>query len=188
MPFRPHGWFGKQRGRNDRRTDNAKGRQAAGRDGNEKRSRSWRSLMSAAALSALVAIIPQAAIADGDEPEEDQTFPEIEFGIPETVPGRRIFVKGLQVSGDTASVTLRAATGLDLRVRAFGGPEGRALRFWGSGRLAEGERISYSLPLNGPVPSFTLSWRTSWDRRVQSRSGKSRYRIRFPQSMESSAT
>ena len=158
MPFRPHGWFGKRRGRSERRTHDVKGRQAAGRDGNEKRSRSWRSLMSAAALSALVAIIPQAAIADGDEPEEDQTFPEIEFEIPETVPGRRIFVKGLQVSGDTASVTLRAATGLDLRVRAFGGPEGQALRFWGSARLAEGERISYSLPLNGPVPSFTFSW------------------------------
>ena len=62
------------------------------------------------------------------------------------------------MSGDTASVTLRAATGLDLRVRAFGGPEGQALRFWGSARLAEGERISYSLPLNGPVPSFTFSW------------------------------
>ena len=67
-------------------------------------------------------------------------------------------MEGLRVSGDTAAVTLRAATGLDLRVRAFGGPEGRALRFWGSARLAEGERIDYSLPLNGPVPSFTLSW------------------------------
>ena len=102
--------------------------------------------------------IPQAAVADGDEPEENQAFPEIEFEIPETVPGRRIFVERLRVSGGTASVTLRAATGLDLRVRAFGGPEGRALRFWGSARLAEGESINYSLPLNGPVPSFTLSW------------------------------
>ena len=67
-------------------------------------------------------------------------------------------MEGLRVSGDTAAVTLRAATGLDLRVRAFGGPEGRALRFWGSARLEQGERIDYSLPLNGPVPSFTLSW------------------------------
>ena len=158
MPFRPHGWFGKRRGRNDRRTDNVKGRQAAGREGKEKRSKGWRSLMPAVALAVLVAVIPQAAVADGDEPEEGQTFPEIEFEIPETVPGRRIFVEGLRVSGDGAAVTLRAATGLDLRVRAFGGPEGRALRFWGSARLAEGERIDYSLPLNGPVPSFTFSW------------------------------
>ena len=74
------------------------------------------------------------------------------------MPGRRIFVEGLRVSGDTAAVTLRAATGLDLRVRAFGGPEGRVLRFWGSARLEQGERIDYSLPLNGPVPSFTFSW------------------------------
>ena len=156
MPFRPHGWFGKRRRRNERKTVNV--RPAAGREGKEKRRRSWRSLMGAAALAVLVAAVPQAAAADGHETDEGASFPEIEFEIPETVPGRRIFVEGLRVSGDTAAVTLRAATGLDLRVRAFGGPEGRALRFWGSARLAEGERIDYSLPLNGPVPSFTLSW------------------------------
>ena len=156
MPFRPHGWFGKRRGRNERKTVNV--RPAAGREGNKKRSRSWRSIMGAAALAVLVAAVPQPAAADGHETDEGASFPEIEFEIPETVPGRRIFVEGLRVSGDTAAVTLRAATGLDLRVRAFGGPEGRALRFWGSARLEQGERIDYSLPLNGPVPSFTLSW------------------------------
>ena len=62
------------------------------------------------------------------------------------------------MSGDRAAVTLRAATGLDLRVRAYGGPEGNWLRFWGLAKLAEGERINYSLPLDGPVPSFTFSW------------------------------
>ena len=62
------------------------------------------------------------------------------------------------MSGDGAAVTLRAATGLDLRVRAFGGQSGLALRFWGSARLDEEERIDYSLPLNGPAPSFTFSW------------------------------
>ena len=158
MPFRPHGWFGKHRGRNERRSDNAGGRHATRRDGKEKRSRNWRSLMAVAALAVLAATIPQVAVADGHEPEEVETYPEIEFEIPETVPGRRIFVEGLQVSGGTARVTLRAATDLDLRVRAFGGPEGRALRFWGSARLGEGERIDYSLPLNGLLPSFTLSW------------------------------
>ena len=56
------------------------------------------------------------------------------------------------------AVTLRAATALDIRVRAFGGPTGTWLRFWGSATLAEGERIDYSLPLHGSVPSFTVSW------------------------------
>ena len=55
-------------------------------------------------------------------------------------------------------MTLRAATDLDIRVRAFGGPEGNSLRFWGSAVLVEGERINYSLPLNGPMPSVTVSW------------------------------
>ena len=44
------------------------------------------------------------------------------------------------------------------RERAFGGPEGGWLRFWGSASLDEGERIDYSLPLHGPNPSFTFSW------------------------------
>ena len=158
MPFRPHGWFGKRRKHNERKSNRAGGRRTTGREGNDKRSRSRRSLMAVVALAVLVATIPQVAIADGDESDEVETFPEIEFEIPKREPGRRIFVEGLQVSGDTAAVTLRAATGLDLRVRAFGGPEGRALRFWGSARLSEGESIDYSLPLNGPLPSFTLSW------------------------------
>ena len=157
-PFRPHGWFGKRRRHNERKADNINGRQAAGRDGHGKRPRIWRSLMGVAALAVLAASVPQVAVADGHEPDEGVTFPEIEFEIPEPVPGRRIFVEGLHVSGDRAAVTLRAGTGLDLRVRAFGGPEGRALRFWGSASLVEGERIDYSLPLNGPVPSFTFSW------------------------------
>ena len=158
MPFRPHGWFGKRRGRNGRKSDNINGRQAAGREGNERRSRSWRSLMAIAAMAVLAAAAPQAAAADGHDPGEGASFPEIEFEIPETVLGRRIFVEGHRVSGDSAVVTLRAATGLDLRVRVFGGQTGLALRFWGSARLEEGERIDYSLPLSGPVPSFTLSW------------------------------
>ena len=43
-------------------------------------------------------------------------------------------------------------------MRAFGGPTGTWLRFWGSATLAQGERIDYSLPLHGPAPSFTVSW------------------------------
>ena len=108
--------------------------------------------MAVAALAMAASAVPQAALADGHWPDE------IEFEIPEPVPGRRIFVERLHVSEDRAAVTLRAATGLDLRVRAFGGPQGRVLRFWGSARLDEGERIDYSLPLNGSKPSFTFSW------------------------------
>ena len=47
---------------------------------------------------------------------------------------------------------------LHIRVRAFGGPQGTWLRFWGSASLDQGEQIDYSLPLHGPRPSFTFSW------------------------------
>ena len=100
------------------------------------------------------ATVPQAALADDHEPWRD----EIDFEVTEPVEGRRIFVEGLTVSGDRAAVTLRAATNIDLRVRAYGGPGGSWLRFWGSASLAEGESIDYSLPLHGPAPSFTVSW------------------------------
>ena len=43
-------------------------------------------------------------------------------------------------------------------MRAFGGPTGKWLRFWGSASLDEGQSIGYSLPLHGPVPFFTFSW------------------------------
>ena len=89
---------------------------------------------------------------------DDHWRDEIDFELNEPVPGRRIFVEGLSVSGDRAAVTLRAATALDIRVRAFGGPDGDWLRFWGSATLAQGESIDYSLPLHGPKPSFTFSW------------------------------
>ena len=43
-------------------------------------------------------------------------------------------------------------------MRAFGGSQGRSLRFWGSASLDERERIDYDLPLHGPAPSLTFSW------------------------------
>ena len=117
----------------------------------------WLPVVALAVLMAAVVAVPQSALADGHE-EGGWSSDEIEFQPPEPVPGRRIFVEGLTVSGDRAAVTLRAATALDIRVRAYGGPEGARLRFWGSATLAQGERIDYSLPLNGPQPSFTVSW------------------------------
>ena len=149
-PFRPHGWFGKRRkadrGRQGHRAETLESSRRKPRKG-------WAAVVAVVMVMAAMTL-PQAVLADGHEPWRE----EIEFEIEEPVEGRRIFVEGLTVSGDRALVTLRAATALDIRVRAFGGPEGTWLRFWGSARLAEGERIDYSLPLHGPTPSFTVSW------------------------------
>ena len=155
-PFRPHGWFGK------RRKSGGQGKGPGQRaETLQSRSRKPRKGFLAFAVLAVLALavmtVPQVALADGHE-EDERWRDEIDFDIEEPVEGRRIFVEALTVSGDRAAVTLRAATDLDIRVRAFGGPEGNWLRFWGSATLAEGERIDYSLPLHGPVPSFTVSW------------------------------
>ena len=156
MPFRPHRWFGKPR-RTDKDNINGNGNGDGSRKSRQsKPPKSFLAIAAAVALAAAVAV-PQAALADDHEPWRD----EIDFEVTEPVEGRRLFVEGLTVSGDRAAVTLRAATPLDLRVRAFGGPEGSWLRFWGSASLAEGERIDYSLPLHGPAPSFTVSWEDS---------------------------
>ena len=147
-------WFGKRR---QKGVGKVQGRRADTLESSSRKPR--RGLLAvvavAAVVAAAVATVPQAAQADGHLPDE------IDFELTEPVAGRRIFVEGLSVTGDRAAVTLRAATDLDLRVRAYGGPEGGWLRFWGSASLAEGERIDYSLPLHGPKPSFTFSWEDS---------------------------
>ena len=147
-------WFGKRRGkdggrgqRHDHRAETLESRRRKPRMG-------WIPVVALAVLMAAVTAVPQSALADDHEPWRD----EIDFELTEPVEGRRIFVEALSVSGDRAAVTLRAATDIDIRVRAFGGQEGASLRFWGSATLAEGERIGYSLPLHGPAPSFTVSW------------------------------
>ena len=147
-------WFGKRRGK-DAGNQQARDHRAATLETRNRKPRvGWIPVVALAVLMAAVVAVPQAALADDHEPWRD----EIDFEVEEPVEGRRIFVEGLSVTGDRAAVTFRAATALDIRVRAYGGPEGTWLRFWGSGTLAEGERIDYSLPLNGPVPSFTVSW------------------------------
>ena len=150
MPFRPHRWFGKPR-RAEADKENVNGN---GKEKRRKKPKGFLAVMAAVALAAAVSTVPQSALADGHEPWRD----EIDFEVSEPVEGRRIFVEALTVSGDRAAVTLRAATALDIRVRAFGGPEGSWLRFWGSASLDEGEAADYSLPLSGPAPSFTVSW------------------------------
>ena len=153
MPFRPHGWFGKRR--KSRGNQQSPGHSAETLEiRRRKPHRSFLAIAALAVLAAAVVTVPQAALADDHEPWRN----EIDFDVEEPVEGRRIFVEALTVAGDRAAVTLRAATNIDLRVRAYGGPEGNWLRFWGSATLAEGERVDYSLPLNGPKPSFTVSW------------------------------
>ena len=147
-------WFGKRRGK-DAGNGRGQGHKAETLQSRRRKPRmGWIPVVALAVLMAAVVAVPESALADGHEPWQD----EIDFELTEPVEGRRIFVEALTVSGDRATVTLRAATELDIRVRAFGGPTGMWLRFWGSATLAEGERIDYSLPLHGPAPSFTVSW------------------------------
>ena len=159
--FRAHGWFGKRRRRKQNRC-------RARRARDEKPRQRWRWLMaagvaalSAAALAAMSLTAPPPA--SGQEPEiEDiglwDLESEIEFEPREPVSGRRLYVEELRLSGDRAHVTLRAATDLEIRVRAFGGLWGRELRFWSAASLDERETVSYSLPLAGDEPSLTFSW------------------------------
>ena len=158
--FRPHGWSGKRR----RRRDRCRARRAR----EDRPRRRWRWLMaagvaalSAAALAAMSLTAPPPV--SGQEPEiEDiglwDLESEIDFEPREPVPGRRLYFEELRVAGDRAHVTLRAATDLEIRVRAFGGLWGRELRYWSAAALAERETVSYSLPLAGEEPSLTFSW------------------------------
>ena len=145
-------WFGKRRGKDGGNHHGQEHRAETLETRNRKPRMGWIPVVALAVLMAAVVAVPQSALAD------DHWRDEIDFEVEEPVPGRRIFVEALTVSGDRAAVTLRAATDIDIRVRAFGGAEGASLRFWGSATLAQGERIDYSLPLHGPAPSFTVSW------------------------------
>ena len=153
-PFRPHGWFGKRRPKADPNRGGP-GHKAETLESRRKPRTGWAPVV-ALALVAMAATIPQAVLAQS--PEDERWRDEIDFEVTEPVEGRRVFVEALNVSGERSAVTLRAATDVDIRVRAFGGSEGRSLRFWGSATLTQGERIDYSLPLHGPTPSFTVSW------------------------------
>ena len=126
-------------------------RRGAGGSANQ-RSGIIRSWVAAAVLLGAAAGAVQPALAD------DGWRDEIGFELQDPVPGRRLFVEQVTVTEGSATVTLRAATDLDIRVRAYGGPGGNRLRFWSAAALAEGERAGYSLPLDGPAPSLTFSW------------------------------
>ena len=98
-------WFGKRRGkdggsgqRHDHRAETLKIRRRMPRMG-------WMAVV-AVVLVAAAATVPQAALAD------DHWRDEIDFEVREPVPGRRIFVEGLTVSGDRAAGELAALLGV----------------------------------------------------------------------------
>ncbi|MDE3267318.1 MAG: hypothetical protein OYI31_02510, partial [Chloroflexota bacterium] len=156
MPFRPHTWFGKRRKRGER--GQRPGHMAETLESRRRGPGKGGMAVVAAVLVAMAAAVPQAIVlADDHEPWRD----EIDFEITEPVEGRRIFVEGLSVTGDRALVTLRAATDVEIRVRAFGGPDGTRLSFWASDQLDQGEIGRYRFPLHGAAPSFTVSWEDS---------------------------
>ena len=124
----------------------------------KKRGRRFPKLWGAALVVALavgVAALPQGILADEDWRDE------IDFELIDPVPGRRLFVEGLTVTGDMAAVTLRAATDLRMSAQAYGGRYGTVLLTWATAQMGEGESIAYELPLEGPYPSFTFSWEDS---------------------------
>ena len=186
--FRPHGWFGKRRRRRRRdRLPGRAGQPGEGKGsgrtpllpgrllarwsgpgltvGIARRWLRWFMAAGVVALSAAaLAAMSLTAPVSGQEPEPEDIGlwdleSEIDFEPRDPVPGRRLYYEELRVEGDRAHVTLRAATDLELRVRAFGGLWGRELRYWSSAALDESGTVSYSLPLAGDEPSLTFSWK-----------------------------
>ena len=153
-PFRPHGWFGKRRQKNG----NINHPNAQGESGKHKKP--WNRFLAVAALGLLVVVLLPGAVLADDPDDEDPGWrlDEIYFVPPDPVPGRRIFIERLAVSGNTANVTLRAAHDLQLRGRVYGGQNGKTLRMGVNPSFRAGESRSYNLSLDGPSPSFTFSW------------------------------
>ncbi|MCY3656904.1 MAG: hypothetical protein OXG95_09905, partial [Chloroflexi bacterium] len=156
LPSLPQRLFGRRRGGEEPDAPSAAREDREQRLG---RRGFWKSFLAAAVLALLVlGTLPLAAALAQEPAEGGWTSDEIEFQPPPVVPGRRLFVEALTVSGERAEVVLRAATDLDLRVRAYGGPSGTGSRFFATASLAAGERVTYDLPLNGPRPSLVFSW------------------------------
>ena len=155
-PFRPHSWFGKRRPKG---AESANGGKPPKNDSGGRKPWS-RFLPVAAGLLALALVaLPSTALADDpDDEDPGWRLDEIYFEPPEPVPGRRVFIERLAVSGDTAQVSLRAAHDLDLKVRVFGGRTGKTLKMGANAVVHSGERKTYNLTLDGPKPSFTFSW------------------------------
>ena len=140
-PLRPQRWFGKHRKRMGRRHDH-----------HDSVVRLRMASVAAAALMVGAVAAPHAGLADG------HWLNEVDYEPAEPVDGRRLFFERLRVAWGRAEVTLRAATDLEVRVRALGGWDGRQPLLFAAANLAEGERIDYRLPLSGESPSLVFSW------------------------------
>ena len=165
-PFRPHSWFGKRRTKGAERANGGKlpKQDAQGRKPpHQVRGRLWSRFLPVTTGLLALALMALPATALADDPDDDQGWrlDEIYFQPPDPVPGRRVFIEGLAVAGDTARVSLRAAHDLDLKVRVFGGRTGRTLKMGANAIVHSGERKTYNLTLDGPKPSFTFSWTDS---------------------------
>lgn len=109
-------------------------------------------------LLTVAIVLPQAVAAQGEDDGGGHRFSEIDLELPPPVIGRRVYVESVTVSRDRLNATMRAATDIDLRVRAYGGDGGGALRSTGLASVDEGESASFNMPLDGDNPSFTFSW------------------------------
>ncbi len=151
-PFRAHCRFGKPRFR--RQCEGGKGKRLDIRLFGQ---RAGYALLAASigvtTACGVMALASQPASADG----HDQWFEE-EMLTPESVPGQRLFLERLTVYGDRAGFALRAATDLDVHVRAYGGDDGQALVYQAKESLVTGERRGWDVPLEGEYPSVTVSW------------------------------
>ena len=151
-PFRAHCRFGKRFKR--RKGERCEGHRADIRsDGQRGGLALLAASVAVATVFGVMALWTQPASADG----HDQWFGE-EFSIPPPIPGQRLFVEQLEVTGAVATLTLRAATALDIQVRGYGGDDGQTLTFQRRASLATGGRVSWDLPLSGEFPSITVSW------------------------------
>ncbi len=160
-PFRPHSWFGKGRRRKD-----AGSQQFRPQESNHKalphpsrERKPWYRLLAVAGLLVLTIVaLPSSALADDPPYGDAWRLDEIYFQPPDPVPGRRVFIEKVAVTGNTAAVTLRAAHDLDLKGRVYGGRTGRTLKMGVNSTFTAGQARTYNLTLNGPSPSFTFSW------------------------------
>ena len=114
-PFRPHSWFGK--GRRSQNADaNRPQTQTEDRKGGRK---PWGRFLAVAGLLVLTVVaLPSSALADDpeDNPYGDAwRLGEIYFEPPDPVPGRRVYVERLAVSGTHGRSHPAGAHDLDLK-------------------------------------------------------------------------
>ena len=160
MPFRPRAWIRARRMR-VHAENREKARNAT--DKQQKRRRSLRPFLVATVVALLSATSPFTVQAEGGDETEDSpttwTSPEIEFQPPLHIPGRRIFIQGLEVRDATATIDVKAAQGLDLSVRAFRSEGYPVPVFHDALMLPRDGSATFAMPIVGPSPSFVFSWK-----------------------------